>query len=589
MVHVSRRRIVIFAAVAFLSIAFYIAVIWRSAQKAIDAGAASAAHAGEIAITVAPWRASAARFEPVLPATDFNSTLEFAGDIYKLAPGSLASSSRVWTVGRDLPPAALLSMAVRTGAGEPELWITTEGAGVLIFDGKAFRQLLPSLDPLRKISALLPLPNGQVLLGTPTAGLYVTDGKVLRLFHPSFAKSQVTALAGDEDRVWVGTRSEGAWEWKGGTAGHVLTGLPDPQVLSIATRGDSAWIGTPLGVTEVVGGKVTRQLGQGLFARTVSEHEGSLQVATLDEGTFSIPLQVRRPHPQHAEVAESITHQSPPQHITALHHDGHGNLWIGYFDRGLDILSVRGIDHREDDHLFCINRIRESNGNVAVATANGLALFDGSTKLRQVLDRESGLIASQVTDVLFSKGSTVVATPAGLSFVDSGVASIFAFHGLVNNHVYTLAELDGTLYAGTLGGISEVRNGLVEASFTTANSQLHQNWITASEVFSGKLYLGTYGSGVIAFDKAGVVTTFPAFAKTRTEVNLNAMLATSAALYAGTSGRGLAVLRPGDPRWLFFADGLPSLNVTALEYYSGSLYIGTDNGLVQISEKQLLP
>ena len=586
-----RKRIAIAAAATLcLAVLLYLASLWRSTHRALQEGAESARHAGEMAASLAPVQLAQSGFEPVLPATGFNSSLEFAGDIYKLAPGFLASSNRVWFVGRDLPAAPLLSMTVRTGAGEPELWIATEGAGVLIYDGHLFRQLLPALEPLRKISALLPLQNGQVLLGTPTAGLYVSDGRMLRLFHPSFAATQVTALAGDEDRFWVGTRADGAWEWKGGTADHLAKALPDPQVLSIASRGDTAWIGTALGVTEFIAGKFSRQLGQGLFARTLTQHDGTLQVKTIDQGTLSIPLTVKQPRPRHAGLTDTQTHSpAAPQHITALHSDRHGNLWIGYFDRGLDILSSQGIDHREDDRLFCINRIRENNGIVAVATANGLALFDGSTNLREVLDRETGLIASQVTDVVFSKGATVVATAAGLSFLGSNVASIYSFHGLVNNHVYTLSELDGTLYAGTLGGVSEVRNGLVEANFTTANSQLRQNWITASEVFSRKLYLGTYGSGVVAFDKAGTVTTFPAFAKTRTEVNLNAMLATPVALYAGTAGRGLAVLRPGDPRWNFVTNGLPSWNVTALASGNGLLYVGTDNGLVQIVEKRLLP
>ncbi|MBV9084084.1 MAG: hypothetical protein JOZ62_15520 [Acidobacteriaceae bacterium] len=164
---------------------------------------------------------------------------------------------------------------------------------------------------------------------------------------------------------------------------------------------------------------------------------------------------------------------------------------------------------------------------------------------------------------------------------------MYAFHGLVNNHVYTLAELDGAVYAGTLGGISAVRNGLVQASFTTANSELRQNWITASAVFDGRLYLGTYGSGVVRFDERGHVTSFPAFNGKRFEINTNAMLATSRALYAGTAGHGLAILRRGEDRWRFVTNGLPSMNVTTLDEHGGRFYVGTDNGLVRIQENAL--
>jgi len=37
------------------------------------------------------------------------------------------------------------------------------------------------------------------------------------------------------------------------------------------------------------------------------------------------------------------------------------------------------------------------------------------------------------------------------------------------------------------------------------------------------------------------------------------------------------------------AEGLPSSNVTALAADNGYLYVGTDNGLVRVSEQKLRP
>src|SRR5215813_3026019 len=160
--------------------------------------------------------------------------------------------------------------------------------------------------------------------------------------------------------------------------------------------------------------------------------------------------------------------------------DGTGRLWIGYFDRGLQIL---GGPKFEDDHLFCVNRIAHDvpRGVSAVATANGLVMFDSSTARRRVITHDDGLIANQVTDVVLrSDGSAVAATPAGVSFIDaSGISSIYAFQGLVNNHVYALASGGTRTLAGTLGGLSVLDGALVKASYTTANSPLKHNWITA--------------------------------------------------------------------------------------------------------------
>ncbi len=49
------------------------------------------------------------------------------------------------------------------------------------------------------------------------------------------------------------------------------------------------------------------------------------------------------------------------EHITALNADLERNLWVGYFNRGLDLIAESPsprVRHLEDDTLFCINRIK---------------------------------------------------------------------------------------------------------------------------------------------------------------------------------------------------------------------------------------
>jgi ligand-binding sensor domain-containing protein len=576
----------------------------------------------------------ASGFEYFTTPANYHSAAIFNGRLFVTGSSALFEIDKtgrpqnIWRVGQDLPAAPLTAIAVRTGIGVPELWIGTSGAGVLIYDGQSFRRLLPRATNLRSVTALLALADGRVLIGMPEAGLYVSDSKRLELFHAEFAKAEVTALAGSEDALWVGTRTHGVALWQGGEVTRFANELPDPQVLSIATNGESTYIGTPLGVAEFTHRQFRRRIADGFFAQALGVRGETLYVGTLDEGMAAVNAREERPRPEtHApesgteptvsfvNAGDGLLAVSPDSirqlpgdetvvranagrltagHIAALHVDDLGQLWVGYFDRGLDILPLRDPTtkrHFEDDRLFCVNRIKESDDrrSVAVATANGLAMFDAGGHLRQVLDRTSGLIASNVTDVLFGDkpDSLVVATPAGLSFVDQGhVTSLYAFEGLVNNHVYTLAKRNGELFAGTLGGFSLLKNGLVEASYTTANSTLRQNWITASAEFGGDLYFGTYGSGVVRLAAQGRLTRFREFGprQGRLEVNPNAMLATAEALYVGTAGNGLAMLRNGSERWVFVTEGLPSLNVTALAAKDGSLYVGTDNGLVRMAD-----
>jgi ligand-binding sensor domain-containing protein len=268
-----------------------------------------------------------------------------------------------------------------------------------------------------------------------------------------------------------------------------------------------------------------------------------------------------------------------------------GRLWIGYFDRGLDVVDA-GLEqaiHHEDDTLFCINRIVEdiAGARTAVATANGLVLFDSGGRPRQVMGRKDGFLSDHVTDVAFREGGMVVATPAGLSFVDrSGVRSLYVFHGLVNNHVYTVAARGRQTVAGTLGGVSVLNDDAVSANYTTANSHLKHNWITALVHVGDEWFAGTYGAGVLRLDGHGEWHSFPGMPD-GVVINPNAMAASGGRVYAGSLDRGLWLFDRASGRWTSTTLGLPSKNVTALAAGGGYLYVGTDNGLVRIAEGAL--
>jgi ligand-binding sensor domain-containing protein len=279
------------------------------------------------------------------------------------------------------------------------------------------------------------------------------------------------------------------------------------------------------------------------------------------------------------------------RNISALAFDEGGRLWVGYFDRGLDILDpgVSRATHIENDHIFCVNRIvhDREQGVSAVATANGLVLFDATGRERQVLGRAQGLLADHVTDVLLRPGGMAVGTPAGVTLIDaSGTRSLYAFQGLVNNHVNALTGSGKRLLVGTLGGLSVVDGESVRSSYTTANSGLRHNWITAIAPVGDDWFVGTYGAGILRFDTSGRWQPFTD-ATTPFVVNPGAMLATQAYVYAGTLGQGLLVYDRTSGRWNRLQAGLPSANVTALAARNGTIYVGTDDGLVRFPERSL--
>jgi ligand-binding sensor domain-containing protein len=65
------------------------------------------------------------------------------------------------------------------------------------------------------------------------------------------------------------------------------------------------------------------------------------------------------------------------------------------------------------------------------------------------------------------------------------------------------------------------------------------------------------------------------------------MVVTPDRVYAGSLDRGLYIYNRAGDRWTATTLGLPSPNVTALAAGRGTLYIGTDNGLVRVPEGRL--
>jgi ligand-binding sensor domain-containing protein len=181
-------------------------------------------------------------------------------------------------------------------------------------------------------------------------------------------------------------------------------------------------------------------------------------------------------------------------------------------------------------------------------------------------------------------GGWTVATPAGLTLLDAGgTRSLYAFHGLVNNHVYALGPGSGRLLVGTLGGLSVLEGEVVRAGYTTSNSSLRQNWISALAPVDEEWFVGTYGAGVQRLDSAGRLSSFSDL-REGFEVNPNAMAVDARQVYAGSLGRGLYVYDRASGRWTASAAGLPSLNVTAVTVANGWVYAGTDNGLVRFPQ-----
>jgi ligand-binding sensor domain-containing protein len=611
-------------------------VFWRAQRALREAAAELHAQASE-PVSIRKLTPVAGGFEWISAPPSFAGAQFFNGELYLCgasgllrydAKGALAKHYRP---GQELPSAPLLRIAtaVLKDAREPELLIVTAGAGILAFNGADFRQILPERPDSRAITSILPLSSGQLLIGTRNRGVLVYDGEKLSAFHPSLSALHVTELAGNPGDLWIGTQDAGVVHWQ---AGRVETfgeseGMPDRQVFSIALHDDKAYVGTAVGIAEFDSGRFVRVLAPGLFARALYSNGTTLlaggdSIAEMDLRPQRIPNLLRASGRGIVDVQQFVaqgdslyaltrgalyqttgqgggwrrvlsleTPMLADRNVSSLAFDERNRLWVGYFDHGLDLIepSLRGATHYEDDNVFCVNRIlpNSANGMVAVATANGLVLFDQLGRKQQVLGRADGLLADHVTDAAIYGNGMVLATPAGLTFLDSaGPRSLYAFHGLVNNHVYAVAAAGREVVAGTLGGISVLEDENVAANFTVATRGLSHNWISAIARDGNDWVIGTYGGGIVRLKEGGRFEQFD-IATANFEVYPNAMLATGGHILAGTLGRGLYVYDRSSNRWSVITAGLPSLTVTALAAGNGFIFVGTDNGLLRIPEQNL--
>ncbi len=557
--------------------------------------------------------------------------------------------------GFELPVAPIQAMTVGRvrGTSKPKLLLATGGAGLLLLEPGSgatptVHQLLPAVASSRDLTAVLPLATGEILLGTRHRGILIYNGVTLTPLQFTLpgvnpATLQITTLAAvDSASFLIGTRDAGVFYRHAGMVDQTnsASGLPDDQVESIAVSSTRAFVGTPNGTAEfdLAGPSFhpVRVLAQGIFGHALTLDEHQLIIGTLDQGIQQVPLETgptfRRasisagsaalssqrvdaflptPDTLYALVEGALLRKSAAAwtpalalepaalsdaNISALAFAPDGTLYIGFFDHGLDLLNPQGaVRHIEDDTLFCINRlvVDPQRHTMDAATADGLVLFDAQGRPRQTLTHRDGLISDHVTDVTFSSSGTVLATPAGLTFLGpSGAESLYAFQGLVNNHVYALAfaNASGQLIAGTLGGVSILRSRVVERNLTVSNSTLKHNWITSLLALpDSSVLVGTYGAGLETMDRLGRFAPIELPSNTRRDlvINPNALYATSSHVYAGTLGNGMLIYSLSTGRWSVVTTGLPSLNVTAFAARGGDIYIGTENGLVRMPEANL--
>ena len=607
-----------------------------------------------------------------LNASDVRAVAIFAGVRYLATSGGLialdegGNVKRRFTTLDGLPENDLTALAVF----RERLFAGTASAGLIAFDGQSFSGYRFTKPRATHVSVLIPTES-ELLIGTLDGGLFEYDGeRFSRRFNSAIGAefTRVTALLPFESRLYIGTQDSGLYIWREAHIEHVATneGLPSPHVTGLARLPSSfsekgtVGVATDFGVIGVNDANGITSISNrpnltslaisgghlwaGLFSGGISDLsandagqrntqtetrssrpetvglpasapavvcvcEGNLWALTR-EGAFARDERATRP--AFESVAGSLVGDRvlTAGHITSLAGDGAGRLWIGYFDRGIDLIAPETserLSHIEDDRVREINHLvfDRSEDRMLAATSRGLIVLGGGLKQTVMTREQGGLINDSVAHVSFvdidrpllaSTGATpsmdkvqgramVLATAGGLTEVIGGRArSITAFHGLASNHLYTSASVGSRLFVGSLAGLAELEGLRVVRTYKSSNSRLSHDWVTALTEADGTLYVGTNGGGVDALLPAGEWVNF-ADELGKFEVNQNAMHYDGERLYVGTSDRGLLVYNTRDRRWTRISSGLASQSVTSITSDDRFVFVGTLNGLVRIEKR----
>jgi len=594
----------------------------------------------------------------LLNAADVRAVARFHDGTYLATSGGLivleegGDIRKRYTTLDGLPDIDLTSLAVF----RDRLFVGTASAGLLAFDGNTFTGYRFNRPKATHVSVLVPTET-ELLIGTIDGGLFEYDGqRFTRRFNsaPGADFSRVTALLSHESRLYIGTQDAGLYIWREAQIDHLSTNesLPSPHVTALAalpstlSENGSIAVATDFGVVALSDSNELKPISNRPNVTSLAVSRGHLFAGLFNGGIVDMnPAAAKqRALPREAETSSAQAAGLPASipakvvvddgklwvltssgafardegstrpgfesiagalvgdrvltagHITGLALDGASRLWVGYFDRGIDVLTPETserLSHIEDDRVREINHLvfDGSDDRMLAATSRGLVVFASNLKQTVMTREQGGLINDSVAQVslAFDSGTRgramVLATSGGLTEVAGGRArSLTAFHGLASNHLYTSASVGSRLFVGSLAGLVELEGLRVVRTYKTSNSSLSHDWVTAVAEAEGTLYVGTNGGGVDALLPAGEWVNF-ADELGKFEVNQNAMHYDGERLYVGTSDRGLLVYNTRARRWTRISAGLASQNVTAITSDDRFLYAGTLNGLVRVEKR----
>jgi len=517
------------------------------------------------------------------------------------------------------------------------LWVGTY-EGVVLFDGLGFKRFVQRSGPRfqKTINALFTDREGTVWVASEGGGLYAVspemDVRQWAIGH-GLPSSQVTAIVdggtdgpwfaaarqvyrihdGAAERIarlppfefrirslyrsksgmlWVGTTGGGLYSWFNGELRHYSSaqGFFSNRVTSIiGDGGEGLWIGSFAGVEHYTNGRfepLERPANRGVerIQNLWLEKNGVLWIGTYGGGLE-----------RWAKDRFSVFSSSQGlrnDYIQSLYLDAQGNLWFG---------TSEGLNRLRDGSVLTYSTSEGLQGRFARSVAKDRAgdmwvgmdggglnrIHEGRVDL--IFGVDDGLLSDNIRALLpdGSGGLWVGAFGGGVNRMRNAKIEPGGLPGGPPSILVRSLFVDraGALWVGTndagVGRYFQDRRQL----FTTSNG-LPTNDVRAITEFAGRIWLGTYGGGIVVLDAGRVEKTYGVADGLPSADVFTFFSDTQSLLWAGTTD-GLAVFKSG--RW----QALPSANVARSVFHilkddAGFFWLCTNSGIMRVSVADLL-
>ena len=416
-----------------------------------------------------------------------------------------------------LPPAyGLTSGRVLFEDSRHRIWVGTNDNGVVVIDGEkmrhyTYREGLPS----SSIRSFAEDSDGNVFIGT-TSGLAYVDGKgkLSALSNEDLDDEIIVKLASDtRANIYGQTKNGLVFEIKNSTVQKIFSSeelgmerittiMTDPAIpgyLYFGTEASNIYYGG-FGNNAALMTKIN-----------VAPLE-SIHWLSYDCGRVWVSSNIMLGYLDKANQFKAITDIPMDSTIEMSTSDYQGNIWMASSTQGImKLVTNNFVDFSEQTKLpsETVNATCLHNEMLYIGTDRGLQLLDKQNKpVKNKLTEYLG--TARIRCIIEDKQGNVwfAAYTNNLGIVcqkkDGTIISFTKEDGLISNQIRCLSVAsDGSILAGTNGGLAVIKDGKVSATYGSEQGIRNTEFLTVAEGDDGVVYCGSDGDGIYIIRRDG--------------------------------------------------------------------------------------